>query len=172
MATPALSANPGSGRSGGSRERALPGSGSESGRILPLPAASATPRIRHGFTQPDPTNRAAVAGLRLPPRACRTPAPGPDRKPQADSALDAGRQPAVSAAAKVPSDHRLPTRAADLPERSRGNGTDGYRSALGGRHHLHPLASGVRVFGGSAGCLFATLHRLGTAAQFGSSTGP
>ena len=38
--------------------------------------------------------------------------------------------------------------------------------------NLRPLASGVRVFGDSAGCLFATLHRLGTAAQFGSSTGP
>src|SRR5207245_489889 len=36
MPTPALSANPGSGRSGGSRERAVPGSGSESGGILRL----------------------------------------------------------------------------------------------------------------------------------------
>jgi len=52
MATPALSANPGSGRSGGSRERALPGSGSESGRILPFPTTSATARSRHEFAQP------------------------------------------------------------------------------------------------------------------------
>src|SRR3989454_8667902 len=52
MATPALSANPGSGRSGGSRERALPGSGRESGRILPFPTTSATARSRHEFAQP------------------------------------------------------------------------------------------------------------------------
>jgi hypothetical protein len=35
MATPALSGNPASGPSGGSGERAVPGSGSEPGRILP-----------------------------------------------------------------------------------------------------------------------------------------
>src|SRR5713101_9084533 len=172
MATPALSANPGSGPSGGSREQALPGSGSESGRILPLPATSATSRSRHEFAQPDPTNRATMAGLWLSSCACRTAAPGLERKSQTHSAADAGGQSAVFAAAKVSSDHRLPTRAADLPECRRGNGTDGHRSALGGRHHLHPLASGVRVFSGSAGCLFSALHRLGPAAQLGGSTGP
>src|SRR5439155_3360248 len=38
----------------------LPGSGSESGRILPFPA-SANQRGRPGLTEPDPRHRAAVA---------------------------------------------------------------------------------------------------------------
>lgn len=37
------------------------------------------------------------------------------------------------------------------------------QKSRGGRHHLHRLSSGVRVFSGSAGCLFAALPRLGTA---------
>src|SRR5271157_2488865 len=168
VATPSLSTNPASGRNGGSGERALPGRGSEPGRILSFSGATATQRSRHGFTQPNPTRRAAVARLRLSSRACRTVATGLDGEPQVRTALDAGRQPAVFAAAEVYSDHRLETRAAHLPELGRGDGANGHRSALGGRHHLHPLASGIRVPGGPVGCLFATLHRLGAAAHSGS----
>jgi hypothetical protein len=104
MAKPALSANPGSGRSGGSRERALPGSGSESGGILPFPAPSPTASSRDEFTPPDPTHRAPMSSC-----ACRTAAPGLERKSQTHSAADASGQLAVFAATKVSSDHRLPT---------------------------------------------------------------
>jgi putative transposase len=47
------------------------------------------------------------------------------------------------------------------PNPSQGYGADAHQSAVGRRQHLHPLASGVRVLGGSAGCLFTTLPRLG-----------
>src|SRR5208283_1722513 len=168
MATPSLSTNPASGRSGGGGERAVSGSGSEPGGILPFSGATTSQRSRHGFTQPDPTHRAAVACLRLSSGACRTVAPGLDGEPQVRTALDAGRQPAVFAAAEVHSDHQLETRAAHLPELGRRDGANGHRSALGGRPHLHPLASGVRVPGGPVGCLFATLYRLGPAVHAGS----
>jgi hypothetical protein len=100
MATPALSANPGS---GGSRERAVPGSGSESGGILAFPATSATARSRYEFAQPDPTHRVTMASLWLSSCACQTAAPGLERKSQTHSAADAGGQPAVFATAKVSS---------------------------------------------------------------------
>jgi len=168
MATPSLSANPASGRRGGSSEWTLPGGGSKPVRVLPLSGATTTQSSRHGFTQPDSRRRAAVARVRLSPRARRTLAPGLGREPQVRTALDAGRQPAVFAAAEVHPDHRLQARPADLPELGRRDGADGHRSALGGRHHLPPLASGIRVPGGSAGCILPTLHRLSVAAQSGS----
>jgi transposase-like protein len=61
MATPSLSANPASGRRGGSSEWTLPGGGSKPVGVLPLSGATTTQSSRHGFTQPDPTRRAAVA---------------------------------------------------------------------------------------------------------------
>src|SRR5271157_3315342 len=137
MATLSLSTNPASDRSGGSGEWAVSGSGSEPGGILPFSDATASQRSRHGFTQPDPTHRAAVARLRLSSGSCRTVAAGLDGEPQVRTALDAGRQSAVFAAAEVHSDHQLETRAAYLPELGGRDGAIGYRSALGGRHHLH-----------------------------------
>src|SRR5438128_11634135 len=107
-----------------------------------------------------------MASLWLSSCACRTAAPGLERKSQTHSAADAGGQPAVFATAKVSSHHRFPTRAADLPECSRGNGADGHRSALGGGHHLHQLESAIRVFSRAVGCRFATLPRLANAALF------
>src|SRR2546429_9359768 len=106
-----------------------------------------------------------MASLWLSSCACRTAAPGLERKSQTHSAADAGGQPAVFATAKVSSHHRFPTRAADLPECTRGNGAAGHRSAMGDRHHLHPLASGTRVFTAALGRLFARRLRLVTAAH-------
>ena len=105
MATPSLSANPASGRRGGSGEWTVPSSGSEPVRVLPLSGATAAQSSCHGLTQPNPTRRAAMARLRLSSRARRTLAAGLDGEPQVCTALDAGRQPAVFAAAEVYSDH-------------------------------------------------------------------
>ena len=125
-AAPSLSANPASRRRGGSGEWTLPTSGSEPVRVLPWSGAVATQRSCHGFTQPDPTRRAALARLRLSSRARRTLASGLDGEPQVCTALDAGRPPTLFAAAEVRSDHRLQTRAAYLPELGRRHGADGH----------------------------------------------
>ena len=131
MATSSPSTNPASSRSGGSGERAVPGSGSQPGRILSFSGVAATASSRHGFAQPDPTHRAAVAGLRLSSSACRTVAAGLYGESQVRTALDAGRQPAVFAAAEVHPDHQLETRVAHLPKLGRRDGANGHRSAFG-----------------------------------------
>src|SRR5436190_24398695 len=120
MAVADLRADPGSRRCGGSCEPPLPDRRPESGWILPLPA---TPRIQaHGYAtaRPDPTHRAALAGLRLLSRACRTGSPGLEVESQTRSAPDAHRQLVVCAAAEIHFHHHLPAWSSHLSQLSRG----------------------------------------------------
>ena len=63
--------------------------------------------------------------------------------------------------------HNLPV----YPNLARHNDACGDQSALGRRHHLHPLADGVRLPGGGAGRLLAARDRLGAGPDAGSGVG-
>ena len=65
------------------------------------------------------------------------------------------------------SGHSLPI----YPQFSQRLGLEQYRSALGSRHHLYPLATLVCLSRSLAGRLLPALHRLGVTARPGSGPG-
>ena len=96
-------------------------------------------------------------------RIARAAAPrGLGGEPQARAAPDAPGQSAVPAAAAVRAGHdRLAPWLAGGAEPGARPGADRPRPALGGRHHLHPAAGGVRLSGHRARCLQPPRGRLG-----------
>src|SRR2546425_7727391 len=98
-----------------------------------------------GAARSDPEDRAGVAQLWKSADRGGVEEARLEGEPEAGTAADAGRQPAVSAEAEVRGDDPLRSWVAGVSEPGPLDDADGSQSALDRRPDLHPAGGGVRV---------------------------
>ena len=143
----------------------------EPGWLVPLRSDGRNTGRRSGPAGRYPEDRPGVSLLWPPSDHRRTEAARVGSQPQTGGPHHAGGQSALPAAAPVRGDHGFQSRLPGVPESGQGHGTDRYRPALAGRHHLHQAGDGVRLSGGGAGRLLTPRDRLGAGPHSGGRSG-